>query len=119
MERILPAARPVLVDARTDCLVDLQEGSVDAYLGHDTFLVGMVDQDPNLRIVNEGTPQHYGIAIGKEHTYFVQYVNGVLEELRANGMLQSLDTEFLHPLFNNAGLPDKASPTPERMRPLP
>ena len=37
---------------------------MDAYFGHDTFLVGMVAQDPGLRIVPQGDLQHYGIAVG-------------------------------------------------------
>jgi polar amino acid transport system substrate-binding protein len=75
----------VPVDARTDCLLQVQEGTVDAYLGHDTFLTGMLEQNRALRVVDEGTLQHYGIAIAPEHTYFVQYVNAVLAELRAEG----------------------------------
>ena len=31
---------PVLVDTRNDCHLELQEGTVDAYLGHDTFIPG-------------------------------------------------------------------------------
>jgi polar amino acid transport system substrate-binding protein len=113
-----PVARPVLVDARTDCLVDLQEGTVDAYLGHDTFLVGMVDQDPNLRIVKERHDQHYGIAIGKDHTYFVQYVNGVLEELRENGALRDLYGP-VNRLFEHAHIEAKVVPAANPNRPLP
>ena len=60
------------------------EGTVDAYLGHDTFIRGMIDQDPGLETFPEGTPSRYGIAIGRNHRYFVQYVNGVLDELRAD-----------------------------------
>ena len=77
-------AKPVLVDTRNDCLLELQEGTVDAYLGHDTFINPMLMQDPGLRAVPEGTVSHYGIAMNndKQHNYFVQYVNGVLDELR-------------------------------------
>ncbi len=58
----------VPVDARTDCLLQVQEGTVGAYLGHDTFLTGMLEQNRALRVVDEGTLQHYGIAIAPGHT---------------------------------------------------
>jgi polar amino acid transport system substrate-binding protein len=74
----------VQVETRNDCHLELQEGTVDAYLGHDTFILGMMDQDPGLRTFLEGTVANYGIAIGRDHRYFVQYVNGVLDALRAD-----------------------------------
>ena len=79
-------ARPVLVDTRNDCHLQLQEGTADAYLGHDTFIAGMkCHEDLQLRTFPEGTVSTYGIAVGKEHTYFVRYVNAVLEQLRVEG----------------------------------
>ena len=113
------SAQPVLVDARNDCLLALQEGTVDAYLGHDTFLVGMIAQDDNLRIVDQGTPQHYGIAVNQDHTYFVQYINGLLAELRADGTLQGLYQRWFHDLNAAAGLPDETIPVPVATRPVP
>ena len=87
-----PQAKPVLVDTRNDCHLQLQEGTVDAYLGHATFLRGMLDQDPGVRAVNEGTISRYAIAMSKktDHTYFVQYVNAMLADLRAEGVLPAL-----------------------------
>jgi polar amino acid transport system substrate-binding protein len=114
-----PPPRPRLVDARTDCLVALQEGEVDAYFGHDTFLVGMIDQDPGLRIVPQGEPQHYGIAVGPHDVTFVRYVNGVLDHLRADGTLAKLYERWLEPLYRGAGQPLPAVPEPDTARLVP
>jgi polar amino acid transport system substrate-binding protein len=100
---LTPPPEPRLVDARTDCLVALQEGGVDAYFGHETFLVGMIDQDPGLRIVPEGDTQHYGIAMGPNDVSFVRYVNGVLQQLRDDGTLPNLYERWLGPLYREAG----------------
>jgi polar amino acid transport system substrate-binding protein len=107
-----PPPVPRLVDARTDCLVALQEGEVDAYFGHDTFLVGMVAQDPGLRIVPQGDAQHYGIAVGPENVTLVRYVNGVLDRLRDDGTLARLYEQWLGPLYLGAGEPLPAVPVP-------
>jgi ABC-type amino acid transport substrate-binding protein len=118
-ETLRPKAVPELVDARTDCLVALQEGETDAYLGHDTFLVGMVEQDPDLRIVDQGEEQHYGIAMSPRATAFVQYVNGFLEQERSSGRLQALYDLRLWPLAKLALQPRAVVPPADATRPLP
>ena len=114
--RLQPPPVPRLVDARTDCLVALQEGEVDAYFGHDTFLVGMVAQDPGLRIVPQGDLQHYGIAVGPDNVTLVRYVNGVLDRLREDGTLARLYERWLGRLYRGAGEPLPAVPVPDTSR---
>jgi polar amino acid transport system substrate-binding protein len=79
-------ASPYKVDQRTDCLVALQEGNVDAITSDDSILLGFKAQDPYTKIV--GAPladEPYGIAINKNHSDFVRFVNAVLERMRADG----------------------------------
>ena len=85
----------MLVDTRNDCHLQLQEGTADAYLGHDTFIDGMMcHEDLQLRTFPEGTVSTYGIAFGKEHTYFVQLrERGAGEQLRVEGSLPSVAFE--------------------------
>ena len=86
-----PDARSLEVPARTDCLVALQQGEADAYLGHDIFLRGMHDQDPLTTILDENLKdQHYGIAISKDHPELVQFVNAVLDRMKADGTMDRL-----------------------------
>jgi polar amino acid transport system substrate-binding protein len=114
-----PPPKPWLVDARTDCLVALQEGEVDAYFGHDSFLVGMVHQDPGVRIVPEGDMQHYGIAMSPKDVLFVRYVNGVLDRLRDDGTLSTLYDRWLGGLYRDAHQQLPGVPVPDTTRVAP
>ena len=96
LAKIAPDAVPVKVDARSDCLMKLQQARADAYLGHDSFMYGMVDQDRSVTIV-PGTinDQHYGIAIQRGHEDLASFVNGVLDRMRDDGTLLRLYGDHL------------------------
>lgn len=85
---------PVAVNDWSDCLVMLQQGQVDAVSTDDTILAGMVAQDPNTKIVGPPIePEPYGIAMPKQDTDFVSFVNGVLQQVRTSGAwTQAYDT---------------------------
>ncbi|MFF3319811.1 glutamate ABC transporter substrate-binding protein [Streptomyces sp. NPDC003035] len=69
-----------------DCLVELQQGNVDAVLTHATLAAGLVAQDPNLRLVGPRLDTSlYGVAMNKDDTDLVRRVNAVLEDYRKGG----------------------------------
>jgi polar amino acid transport system substrate-binding protein len=89
-----PIAYPV--PQRIDCLVALQQGKVDAISTDDSILLGFVAQDPNVKLIGPAfSPQPYGMAISRAHPDFVAFVNGVLAELRANGIWSRIYTHWL------------------------
>ena len=97
----VPEARAVPAEARTDCLVMLQQGTVDAITADDTILVSFHAQDPKTKILDvDLSDEPYAIAIRSDRTDFVRFVNGVLEDLRSSSRLAELYQAFL------AGDPD-------------
>jgi polar amino acid transport system substrate-binding protein len=118
LKKYLPKAERVPVRARTECLVLLEEGEVDAYFGHDSFLYGMLSQDRDLEMTPDVIPTsealaHYGIAINHDHPEFVRFVNAVLEQVVATDTWRSLHRTWLEakPLSIPA-----ADPPPRRYR---
>jgi polar amino acid transport system substrate-binding protein len=97
IRKVAPSAIPVPVPARTDCLVALQEGTVDAIATHETILEGLAEQDRRTtRILPDRFgDQHYGIPIAHEHPDLVRYVNAVLARLRADDSLATLYERWL------------------------
>jgi polar amino acid transport system substrate-binding protein len=82
------AKRPTVVSLPywTDCLVQLQQGQVAAIATDDAILKGLEAQDPFTKIVGPFlTNELYGLAISKKHPDFVQFVNAVLQQERADG----------------------------------
>ena len=89
----LPAPRPVPypVAQRTDCLVALQQGLVDAVTSDDSILVGFKAQDPYTKMIGPSfAPEPYGMAINQAHPEFVRFVNGVLDGMRADGTWRAM-----------------------------
>jgi polar amino acid transport system substrate-binding protein len=96
LERQAPQAIPHTVDQRTDCLVLLQQGKVDAITSDDAILLGFQTQDPDTHVVGSSfAPEPYGIAISQQHPEFVRFVNGVLEKLRHDHTWQAIYQRWL------------------------
>jgi polar amino acid transport system substrate-binding protein len=85
-----PAAQSI------DCLVELQEGRVDAISTDGSVLLGFRAQDPYTKLV--GPPLatvSYGMAVSKRYPEFVRFVNGVLAQMRADGAWRALYRHWL------------------------
>jgi polar amino acid transport system substrate-binding protein len=94
------------VTSWTDCLVMLQQGQVDAISTDDAVLAGLKEQDPNVEVVGDSIAvEPYGIGIKKENEDLVRFVNGVLDEMRADGTWNDLYDKDLLALGRSPGPP--------------
>lgn len=94
---------PYGVTNLTDCLVALQENLVDAISTDDTILAGLGKQDQNTVVVGPAIEaEPYGIGVAKNAPDLVAFVNGVLEQIRADGTWQSLYAQWLQPYLGAA-----------------
>ncbi|MBI5088801.1 MAG: glutamate ABC transporter substrate-binding protein [Actinobacteria bacterium] len=97
----------------SDCLVALQQGEADATTGDDTVLLGFAAQDPNTEVVGpQFTTEPYGMGFNRDRTDLVQFANGVIDEMRANGRWAEIYARWL-------GGEVPAPPEPLYTRPLP
>jgi polar amino acid transport system substrate-binding protein len=97
------------VAQRTDCLVALQQGDVDAVSSDDDLLLGLKVQDPYTKIIGPPiAPEPYGIAISQAHPEFVRFVNGVLARMRSDGRLSSIYRQWLGPHQKKTPSPPRA-----------
>ncbi len=99
MVRENPKVIPVTADTDTGCLVLFQQGKVVAITGDDTVLAGEAAQDPYARITKAPkiSEEPYGLGINKGQKDFVQFVNGVLEQMKADGRWQASYKRWLEP----------------------
>ena len=99
--RAYPDVEIFPVAARTDCLVALQQGLVDAVTSDSTILQGLHDQDPHTKIVGPSLePERYGMLVGLsngQHQDLADLVNGVLAQLDTDHTLERLTTFWLNP----------------------
>ncbi|HXY92553.1 MAG TPA: glutamate ABC transporter substrate-binding protein, partial [Acidimicrobiia bacterium] len=98
IKKLAPKAIVYRVPQRTDCLVALDEGKVDAITSDDTILLGFKLQDPdNTEILpQELSNEPYTLATSKSHPEFGRFVNAVLDQLRADGRLEQLYRQYLN-----------------------
>src|SRR5207253_2994865 len=80
----------------TDCLVAFQNGEVDASSTDDAILAGLKAQDPYAKFVGDRfSDEPYGLGIALNHPEFTRFVNGVLDQMRANGTWTRLYNQWL------------------------
>jgi polar amino acid transport system substrate-binding protein len=101
--RLVPTAKIHAVPTRSDCLVLLQEGTVDAITSDDTILRAFQRQEvvPQTRQLGLSAAttelEPYAIAMQHGHDDLTRFVNGVLDRMRADGSLQQLYDKWLGP----------------------
>ncbi|ONI79912.1 hypothetical protein ALI144C_24600 [Actinosynnema sp. ALI-1.44] len=101
-------AKPIPVAAAntSDCLLLLQQGQIDAVSTGDVILAGLAAQDKATEIVGPSfTEEPTGIAIKRESSDLVRFVNGVLESMRASGKWQTLQGDWLSEYIGGATPP--------------
>ncbi|HYN68054.1 MAG TPA: transporter substrate-binding domain-containing protein [Ornithinibacter sp.] len=97
-------------DTHTGCLVLFQQGAVDGITGDDTVLAGLASQDPYADVVQAPafTAEPYGLGVNQENVDFVQFVNGVLAEVRADGRWTKSYNTWLADALGKAPAPPTA-----------
>ena len=95
MRELQPKVKMVEVANRTECLVALQEGRVDAITADNTILYGFKRQDRTTEILPvELSDEPYGLAFNTAHPDFVRFVNAVLQQNRDDGTLERLANDW-------------------------
>lgn len=108
LRRVAPDAIAVTATTHTGCLLKFQQGEVDAITGDDTVLAGLAAQDPYAEVLADDafTDEPYGIGVNAEHVDLVRFINGVLEQMRADGSWErSYDTWLAPTLGRSPGQP--------------
>ena len=101
---------PFTADTHTGCLLHFQQAKVDAITGDDTVLAGLATQDPYAVVPAQTaiTAEPYGVGFNSEDKVFVQYVNRLLETMKADGRWKASYDRWLAPSLGDAPTPPAA-----------
>ncbi|MFC9689800.1 glutamate ABC transporter substrate-binding protein [Kribbella sp. NPDC056951] len=112
-----PNVIPITADTDTGCLVLFQSGKAYGISGDDTVLAGDAAQDPYAKVLQEKafSAEPYGLGMNKDDHDLVQFVNQVLEQMKADGRWMESYNKWLAPDLGEL----KAPPAPVYGRPLP
>jgi polar amino acid transport system substrate-binding protein len=102
IQSLVPTAKVYPVDARSQCLIALEDGTVDAITSDDTILASFQAQEnhtkrPVTTLITDPRfeAEPYAIAIKKHREDLVRFVNAVLAQMRNSGELQQLYDQWL------------------------
>jgi polar amino acid transport system substrate-binding protein len=106
------AARPLLLDSYSACLLALQQGQADAISSDETILFGLAKQDSNTKLVGTYfSTELYGIgvkkSVGGDRTGFVDFLNRTLVAMITGGTWAKLYEQYITPVsFDKKATPD-------------
>ncbi len=102
--------KAITADTDTGCLVLFQQGKADGITGDDTVLAGEAAQDPYARIIpgERISDEPYGLGIPAGNKDFVQFVNAVLAQMKADGRWKASYDKWLAPTLGPAPTPPVA-----------
>jgi polar amino acid transport system substrate-binding protein len=102
---------PVTADTHTGCLLLFQQAKVDAITGDDTVLAGLASQDPYAVVPTQKaiTDEPYGVGFNAGDRVFVQYVNRLLETMKADGRWKASYDRWLASSLGEAPAPPVAA----------
>jgi polar amino acid transport system substrate-binding protein len=104
-----PKVVPITADTDGGCLVLFQQGKAFGITGDDTVLAGEAAQDPYAKVIKADpfSNEPYGLGISLAHPDFVKFVNGVLEQMKADGRWKASYDKWLAPDLGPAPAPPK------------
>ncbi|WP_433162159.1 glutamate ABC transporter substrate-binding protein [Kribbella sp. CA-247076] len=101
-----PRAIPITADTDTGCLALFQSGKAYGITGDDTVLAGDVAQDPYAKVLPERfSDEPYGLGMSKQHPEFVQFVNQVLDQMKAGTTWMESYNKWLEPALGKLTSP--------------
>jgi polar amino acid transport system substrate-binding protein len=104
-----PQAVPITADTDTGCLALFQSGKAYGITGDDTVLAGDVAQDPYAKVLPERfSDEPYGLGMSLRHPEFVQFVNQVLDQMKANGTWMASYKDWLEPALGELKSPPRS-----------
>ena len=110
LTKLQPDAVAVGADNHTGCLVQFQNGAVDAITGDDTVLAGLAAQDPYAVVPDQKafTAEPYGLGFNSRDVDLVRFANNVLAQLRSDGEWKRIYDRWLAEALGPAPAPPKA-----------
>jgi polar amino acid transport system substrate-binding protein len=101
-----PQVVPITADTDTGCLALFQSGKAYGISGDDTVLAGDVAQDPYAKVLPQRfSDEPYGLGMSLKHPEFVQFVNQVLAQIKADGTWMASYNTWLKPALGELKSP--------------
>ncbi len=96
LERSAPRAERVLLEAYTDCVSQLKDGTVEAVTTDDSILLQFIARDQSMKIVGDTfSEEPYGIGVAKGREDLVAFLDTILNNMLEDGRWERLYDQYV------------------------